>query len=385
MLVTTRERCQGHGAAIRSWWAWRILAEFRSWFPPRLSERIPYNSFMEFTRPLPLLAALLACLVLLACSSGGDHIVFVSEVDGDPEIHAVDPRSGEIRALTSNGAGDYAPVWSPSRRLVAYESNESGDLEINFVDKDGKEVTRVTHTDGDDRTPRWSPEGEQLAIVGSHDGNGEVYVITMENGWAERATEDPSEDRLGNWSPDGEWLAFYRDGGPSGQDEKSGIWLRNPAGVNLLQLTTGLDSGPVWSPDGEHIAFVREDGGNLDIYLLSLSEGGTWRDDVQLFRLTQHESADHSPAWSPEDDLIAFVSERDGMAEIYVMGSDGSQQTRLTTNEAPDFSPVWSPDGNHMAFVSRLYGPGEIFVMRVDGTEQRRLTTNDAEDYAPDW
>ena len=40
--------------------------------------------------------------------------------------------------------------------------------------------------------------------------------------------------------------------------------------------------------------------------------------------------AERSPVWSPDGKRIAFTSERDGNAEIYVMGSDGSQQTRLT-------------------------------------------------------
>ena len=98
--------------------------------------------------------------------------------------------------------------------------------------------------------------------------------------------------------PDGEWLAFYRDGGPEDSDaddaasgspaNKSGIWLRNPDGVNLIQLTEGADTGPVWSPDGEHIAFVREVDGNQDVYLVSRVENGTWQDDARLTRLTQH-------------------------------------------------------------------------------------------------
>ena len=42
---------------------------------------------------------------------------------------------------------------------------------------------------------------------------------------------------------------------------------------------------------------------------------------------------------------IAFVSERDGNQEVYVMDADGSNQTRLTNNPAYDGLPVWSPVG----------------------------------------
>ncbi len=46
---------------------------------------------------------------------------------------------------------------------------------------------------------------------------------------------------------------------------------------------------------------------------------------------------------------IAFSSNRDGNAEIYVMDADGGGQTRLTDNPAPDGEPAWSPDGTKIA------------------------------------
>src|SRR5207302_2193555 len=53
---------------------------------------------------------------------------------------------------------------------------------------------------------------------------------------------------------------------------------------------------------------------------------------------------------------IAFVSDRDGNFEIYVMDADGSNQTRLTNNPAHDGEPAWSPDGAKIVFVSQRDG-----------------------------
>jgi Tol biopolymer transport system component len=79
------------------------------------------------------------------------------------------------------------------------------------------------------------------------------------------------------------------------------------------------------------------------------------------------------PAWSPDGRKIAFVSDRDGNSEIYVMNANGSGQRSLTRNPAYDADPAWSPDGRKIAFVSNRDGNYGVYVMNADGSGQRRL------------
>ena len=82
---------------------------------------------------------------------------------------------------------------------------------------------------------------------------------------------------------------------------------------------------------------------------------------------------------------IAFVSDRDGNDEIYVMNPDGSEQTNLTNNSSYDLMLKWSPDGSKIAFESGRDGNSEIYVMNADGSEQTNLTNNPAKDNSPNW
>ena len=49
---------------------------------------------------------------------------------------------------------------------------------------------------------------------------------------------------------------------------------------------------------------------------------------------------------------LAFVSHRDGHANIYVVNDDGSKLRRLIASDGEDTSPAWSPDGERLLFIS---------------------------------
>jgi TolB protein len=70
---------------------------------------------------------------------------------------------------------------------------------------------------------------------------------------------------------------------------------------------------------------------------------------------------------------IAFKSDRDGQAEIYVMNGNGSGEVNLTQHPDPDFLPSWSPNGKKIAFLRTVSedqpdSPIHLFVMNADGS-----------------
>ena len=79
---------------------------------------------------------------------------------------------------------------------------------------------------------------------------------------------------------------------------------------------------------------------------------------------------------------IAFMSDRHGNTEIYVMNPDGSGLTRLTKSRADETGPEFSPDGSKIAFNSDGHGNNEIYVMNADGSGQTNLTNNPGDDIA---
>ena len=133
------------------------------------------------------------------------------------------------------------------------------------------------------------------------------------------------------------------------------------------------------------IAFVSDRDGNREIYVMDVN-------GKNRHRLTNNRHGDWSPSWSPDGKRIAFTSERDGNDEIYVMDADGGNQQNLTNHPGRDSVPSWSPDGKRIAFVSDRDGhvidgrpTDEIYVMDADGGNQQNLTNNPDEDWTPSW
>lgn len=177
-------------------------------------------------------------------------------------------------------------------------------------------------------------------------------------------------------------LAFVRAVNSRGDEA---IYTVNSDGTNesLIPGQSGSNNDPEWSPDGKRIAFVSTRDGSAQIYLMGADGDG-------VIRLTTREGVgigptNLSPAWSPDGSRIAFVSDRDGHAEIYAMNSDGTDAVRLTVSKSWNGDPAWSPDGSRIAFASERTGASAIWVMNADGTGLRQVTTPVVSESRPAW
>lgn len=114
---------------------------------------------------------------------------------------------------------------------------------------------------------------------------------------------------------------------------------------------------PVLTPDGTAAIYPRstwdaEKNVLLSDLWLQPVAGGPGR------RLTAHESAETSPAVSPDGRRIAFVAKRDDdkAPQIYLLRLDGGEAERITRMPMPVSSPRWTADGKRVVFVSSLLG-----------------------------
>jgi Tol biopolymer transport system component len=233
----------------------------------------------------------------------------------------------------------------------------------------------------------WSPDGKKIAYTENGDFQ-RLKVVTIDGSAPVTIKTDyilESSIREVSWSRDSERIVFsyriidWEYGGGVGRDSYE-IFLINADGSGEIPVfeSQGDDRTPAWSPVEDLIVFMSDMDGQWDIY--SIRPDGTG-----LENLSSSTGDDMYPVWSPDGSRIAFQSNRDGNTEIYAMNKDGSGQLNLSGSPGVDERPGWSPDGTRIAFRSDRDGDSEIFVMNADGSDQRNLTNNTTYDSDPSW
>jgi len=124
-------------------------------------------------------------------------------------------------------------------------------------------------------------------------------------------------------------------------------------GKNAQQLTfePGLNAAPFWSPDGEKIVFLSERDGLRQIYTMD-------RDGNNVQKITdiQREFVG-APAWSPDGKWIAFgCGDKDSWG-LYRIDPEGRNESVIYRSELGEmycvglFRPAWSPDSEELIYV----------------------------------
>ncbi len=334
-------------------------------------------------RFLYLTLCLAVALSLGGCFAGnlvGGDLPAITYVvsDGDgAQAWVHQPGEDEASRISSLSADAMAPRWSPDQTRIAWIS-VGNKTELMLYDVASEGVSSLASDVDADQPPIWAPESDRIAYVSDEDGDPDIYMVALEGEQITRLTFSPERELVGDWSPDGEWLVFTEQG-------NNGLFLRNPNGVNRIELTSGPDSDPVWSPKGDRIAFLRSEDGNRDVYVLRPTDSDNWADDTDEVAVSEDENDEFSVSWSADGRRLAFVVRFEDQSEIFSVLVDGSERRQLTQNMEDDLMPVWSASEDRIAFVSYAYGNAEILYMNADGTGQMRLTVNDAMDTHPDW
>jgi len=237
-----------------------------------------------------------------------------------------------------------------------------------------------------------SPDGKEVAFAWNRTRRWEIYRLGLEgNAAALQVSQGSGAKFAPRWSHDGRRLAYVvdLDGG-----EQYDLWVYDLATGKNINLTPDsaetIQPEYCWSPDDRWIAFVSDREGSFETYVIpsrpqaapGANPGGAARKVLSL------EYPGLSAHWSPDGRWIGVVCTGRGQDQYtYLVSPEGGEAFPIAAAGEPICSKdiAWSPDGAWLAFSSDLHGEFQIGLFDIESRRITWITSGEGDKENPDW
>jgi len=303
------------------------------------------------------------------------------------EIWVADFTTGAIDKITDWPGTDNFPMWHGDA-IYFNSDRQDGTLNIYKYDTNTGATTRLTHyRDYDVKRPSIG-EGEIVFQYGE-----QLHLLDVTTGAVQKVAIEIPSDRVrmrpelvsvspttGSFglSPAGERVLIEARG------EIANLPAEEGDPVNLTVTSASREKNAAWSPNGKWIAFVSDRTGEEEIYLVD-QKGGDWK---QLTR--GGKGLLMQPVWSPDSKYLCYS---DKFMRLNLVEVDGGDHKVIDQSEYDDAwerwgiqDYVWSPDSKWIAYSKQHYNMHEsIYLYEVAGGKTTRLTDDMHSDWSPSF
>src|SRR3989442_1436057 len=295
-----------------------------------------------------------------ALSPDGRDIAYFSEKNSFfVDLYLADAETGRVKrrlvksTLNSNYESlrfiNSAGSFSPDGRYfaIAAKRKDRDDLVILDVKKD-EEVRRIRVPLNGLTTPSWSPDGKRLVFTGYDGGLSDLFIVNADGSDLHRLTNDKYADLEPSWSPDGKTIAFVTDRSPArdcgavkfGKLRIALLQLDNGWIDILRNMAQGKNINPAWAQEGRSLAFVSDRNGISNIFLYELSDGKIYQLTDVFTGVSGITALSPCLSWAHEADRLAFAYYEDGEYNVYAV--DNPRSLKRQPYQAPAAPPVTS-------------------------------------------
>jgi Tol biopolymer transport system component len=249
----------------------------------------------------------------------------------------------------------FSARWSPAGDSIYYLHGKGSTTEFSRISIKDKHAEPVAIANGLQTGGFFtlSADGSRLAYTRAYH-HADLWQLRLQSVGAKpeikRLTSGTSLYAAPSFSPDGRWMSFVLGPNP----DETNIYKMPSAGGEPVQLTYfehATTTSPAWSPDGQRIAFVSDQNGTPRVWMIS-ADGGT----PQPLERTNASNTNWDLAWWPSNEV---VYQKAGLHN-YLRVNDKTQaeETIIQNGESKGWlvsKPIFSPDGKRLAVYWNRY------------------------------
>jgi len=244
---------------------------------------------------------------------------------------------------------DSAPAFSPDGTKIAYVSYRDDTQNIWIVDSEGKEEPKcITNTATLDNRPTWSNDGKSIIFSSAklNDNAEPKLCIVNSDGSNLRQLGKEVHGYNPSCSSVNGQIVFV---------SQNNLWIMK--GIDNKQpkyiTTRGYHDYPCWMNNAKKVLFFSDN----DLHSMNI-------DKEESICLT-NTAWNSFPSVSPKTNKIAFISNRSGNYDLWVMNSDGTNPVQITDDKYNELYPCFSSDGSKIVFQSDRSGNFDIWVAKL--------------------
>jgi Tol biopolymer transport system component len=272
-----------------------------------------------------------------ALSPDGTQLAYLSDRSDYFDIYLMDVVEGKIKKKLVSGETSAkfeelhwlrpGLTWSPDGKNIAFAAKAGKSDAIHILNVEKSKITRTYRFELNGVfSPAYSPDGSSIAFVGTQAGHSDIYSVDLASGELSQITHDVFSDMDPSWSPDGTKIAFTSD---------RGDYVGQP-------------------PDDFDISTFNYH--QTDVFIVDIKSRS-------LERVTNTKENERTPEWSPKEELLSYVSDRDGVYNLYLHDFNSNDTYAITNLLTGCFQPTWSNKGE-LAFSSLFDAGYDIFYLR---------------------
>lgn len=263
------------------------------------------------------------------------------------EIFVMDWDGANLLQISSHKSIAISPAWSPDSEKVAYTAfeyhpkNKMRNADLFLYELASGKRTLLSYRKGMNSGANFSPDGRSLFLTLSIRGSADIYKMSMDGKEITPLTKGPLNalNVEPNVDATGSKILFASDRSGSPAIYQMGT---DGSGAARKIFRGKYNATPVWSPDGKKIAYALLDESHFDIFIQD--ENGQNLQRLTSAKKPNGKSANNEdPSFSPDGRFIAFVSDRTGSSQVYIVSIDGATERQITTDKFNYYKPKWSP------------------------------------------